>query len=36
VRGKAKEVQELADQLTSLRGVRDGNLAMSSTGKSLH
>jgi hypothetical protein len=29
-------VQELADRLTSLRGVRDGNLAMSSTGKSLH
>jgi CopG family nickel-responsive transcriptional regulator len=36
VRGKAKEVQELADRLTALRGVRDGNLAMSSTGKSLH
>ena len=36
VRGKAKEVQELADQLMALRGVRDGNLAMSSTGKSLH
>ena len=36
VRGKAKEVQELADRLIALRGVRDGNLAMSSTGKSLH
>ncbi len=36
VRGKAKELQELADKLISLRGVRDGNLAMSSTGKALH
>ncbi|NOR23073.1 MAG: nickel-responsive transcriptional regulator NikR [Desulforhopalus sp.] len=36
VRGKAREVQELADRLTALRGVRDANLAMSSTGKSLH
>jgi CopG family transcriptional regulator, nickel-responsive regulator len=36
VRGKAREVQELADRLISLRGIRDGNLAMSSTGKSLH
>jgi CopG family nickel-responsive transcriptional regulator len=36
VKGKAGEVQELSDHLTSLRGVRDGNLAMSSTGKSLH
>jgi len=36
VRGKAKEVQELADKLIALRGVRDGNLAMSSTGKDLH
>ena len=36
VKGKAIEVQELADRLTSLKGVRDGNLAMSSTGKSLH
>ena len=36
VKGKAREVQELSDRLTSLRGVRDGNLAMSSTGKALH
>ncbi len=36
VRGKAKEVQDLAARLTALKGVRDGNLAMSSTGKSLH
>jgi CopG family nickel-responsive transcriptional regulator len=36
VKGKAKEVQDLADRLTALKGVRDGNLAMSSTGKSLH
>ncbi len=35
VRGKAKEVEELADRLIALRGVRDGNLAMSSTGKDL-
>lgn len=36
VRGKAREVQELADRLIALRGVRNGNLAMSSTGKDLH
>lgn len=36
VRGKAREVQELADRLVSLRGVRDGKLAMSSTGRHLH
>ena len=36
VRGKAKEVQELSDKLIALRGVRDGHLAMSSTGKALH
>jgi CopG family nickel-responsive transcriptional regulator len=36
VKGKAKEVRDLAARLTSLKGVRDGNLAMSSTGKSLH
>ncbi|BCO10373.1 putative nickel-responsive regulator [Desulfolithobacter dissulfuricans] len=35
VRGKAGEVQELADRLIALRGVRDGNLTMSSTGKAL-
>lgn len=36
VKGKAIEVQELADRLIALKGVRDGNLAMSSTGKALH
>ena len=36
VQGNALEVQELADKLIASRGVRDGNLAMSSTGKSLH
>ena len=36
VKGKAHEVRELADRLTALKGVRDGNLAMSSTGKALH
>ena len=35
VRGKAKEIQELSDKLVALRGVRDGHLAMSSTGKTL-
>ncbi len=36
VKGKAGEVRDLADRLISLKGVRDGNLAMSSTGKELH
>ncbi len=36
VRGKAQELQELAAKLIALRGVRDGNFAMSSTGKTLH
>ncbi len=36
VRGKAAELTELANMLSSLRGVRDGKLAMSSTGKHLH
>ena len=36
VKGKAREVQDLADRLIALRGIRDGNLAMSSTGKALH
>jgi len=36
VKGKAKEVQELSDLLLAQRGVRDGNLAMSTTGKHLH
>jgi CopG family nickel-responsive transcriptional regulator len=35
VKGKAKEVQELSDLLLAQRGVRDGNLAMSTTGKFL-
>lgn len=35
VRGKAGEVQQLANRLIALRGIRDGNLAMSSTGKAL-
>ncbi len=36
VKGKAQDVQELSNQLTALKGVRDGHLAMSSTGKALH
>jgi CopG family nickel-responsive transcriptional regulator len=36
VRGKAREIQELSDKLVALRGVRDGHLAMSSTGQFLH
>ena len=36
VKGKAKDVQDLANKLTALKGVRDGHLAMSSTGKALH
>jgi len=36
VKGKAKDVQDLANQLIALKGVRDGHLAMSSTGKALH
>lgn len=36
VRGKAKKVQELAERLTALRGVKDGHLAMTSTGDHLH
>jgi CopG family nickel-responsive transcriptional regulator len=36
VKGKAKDVQDLANKLIALKGVRDGHLAMSSTGKSLH
>jgi CopG family nickel-responsive transcriptional regulator len=34
-RGKAAEVQRLADTLTSVRGVRHGTLNMSSTGKEI-
>ena len=36
VRGKAKRVQELAESLIAIRGVKDGNLAMNSTGDHLH
>ncbi|MBB5347867.1 nickel-responsive transcriptional regulator NikR [Desulfoprunum benzoelyticum] len=36
VRGKAREIQELSDKLVALRGIRDGHLAMSSTGRFLH
>ncbi len=36
VHGKAGDVRSLADSLITLRGVRNGNLAMSSTGKDLH
>lgn len=36
VRGKAGEVQELADSLRALRGVRNSNLSMGSTGQHLH
>jgi len=32
VKGKALQVQELADRLIALRGVKDGSLTMSSTG----
>lgn len=36
VKGKASVVQELAAGLIALRGVKDGNLTMSSTGGHLH
>jgi len=36
VRGKAGEVLGLADSLRALRGVRNSNLSMSSTGQHLH
>jgi len=35
VRGKASKVKNLAEQLIALRGVKDGNLSMSSTGDHL-
>ena len=35
-KGKASEVQELAEGLIALRGVKDGSLTMSSTGGELH
>lgn len=34
-RGKAEEVQRLADTLTSIKGVRHGTLSMSSTGREI-
>jgi len=36
VKGKADSVVELSNVLSSLRGVRNCNLAMSTTGKNLH
>ncbi len=36
VKGQAGEVQELADRLLALRGVREGNLAVSSIGNEHH
>ena len=35
-KGKASEVQKLAQGLIALKGVKDGNLTMSSTGGKLH
>jgi CopG family transcriptional regulator, nickel-responsive regulator len=35
-KGRASEVQELAEGLIALRGVKDGSLTMSSTGGILH
>lgn len=35
VRGKAGKVKELAEKLTAIRGVKAGNLSMSSTGGDL-
>ena len=36
VKGKAGSINELADRLRSLRGVRNCKMAMSTTGKNLH
>jgi len=36
VRGKAGDVRKLADSLKALRGVRNSNLSMGSTGIELH
>lgn len=36
VKGKASRVRELAEGLIALRGVKNGNLTMSSTGGHLH
>ena len=35
VKGKAGEIQKLADKLIALRGIRSGGLSMSSTGRDL-
>jgi len=35
VKGRASQVQALAEQMISLRGVKDGNLSMTSTGGGL-
>ncbi|MEA1933818.1 MAG: nickel-responsive transcriptional regulator NikR [Thermodesulfobacteriota bacterium] len=36
IRGKALEVRELSERLIATKGVKNGDLAMSSTGKHLH
>ncbi|MCL2791372.1 MAG: nickel-responsive transcriptional regulator NikR [Desulfobulbus sp.] len=36
VKGRASQVRDLAEKLTALRGVKNGNLTMSSTGGHLH
>jgi CopG family nickel-responsive transcriptional regulator len=36
VKGNAFAVQELAEKMIALRGVKSGNLTMSSTGDDLH
>lgn len=36
VKGRASQVRELAEKLIALRGVKNGNLTMSSTGNHLH
>jgi len=36
VKGRASQVRELAENLIALRGVKNGNLTMSSTGGHLH
>ena len=36
VKGRGSEVQKLADQLLSLRGVKHGKLVITTTGKRLH
>ena len=36
IRGKALEVRELSERLIATKGVKNGDLSMSSTGKHLH